>query len=105
MNDEDLIITVNKSLGTAKFIIKGRMNAAGAPALQHKLENAINEGIKNIVLDMFDVKFLSSAGIRVILKIHKQISQSGGNFNIELPSENVKNVLGMVALDEMLIKY
>ena len=105
MKEEDLIITIHKSQDVDRFIIKGRMNAVSAPELERKIENAINEGTKNIVLNMFEVEFLSSAGIRVILKIHKQMSQQGGKFNIEHPSDNVRNVLGMTALDEMLIKY
>ena len=105
MKDENLIITINKNQETVRFIIKGRMNAVSAPELQRKIEKTINEGAINIVLNMFEVEFLSSAGIRVILKIHKQMSQQEGKFNIEHPSENVRNVLGMTALDEMLIRY
>ena len=105
MKEDDLIITINKGQDADRFIIKGRMNAVSAPELERKIEKAIDEGTKNIVLNMFEVEFLSSAGIRVILKIHKQMSQLGGKFNIERPSENVRNVLGMTALDEMLIKY
>jgi hypothetical protein len=39
----------------------------------------------------------------VILKIFKQAAENDGSFKIERPSEIVKNVLGMVALKEMLV--
>jgi len=54
-------------------------------------------------VNMSQVEYLSSVGIRVILKIYKQTMETGGKFNIERPSEIVKNVLGMVALKELVI--
>ena len=87
-----------------KFTLKGRVNSIHADALQEKLHNALNKGQKNIVLNMHWVEFLYSSGIRVILKAYQDTINAGGSFGIEMPSNNVKNVLGMTALDEMLIK-
>ena len=87
-----------------KFIIKGRVNSENADELQTWLEKALNDGKKNIVLNMIWVEFLSSAGIRIILKAYQNAKKAGGIFGIEKPSQNVRNVLGMTALDELLIK-
>jgi anti-anti-sigma factor len=103
MKDEELEIKEEKGPGASKFILKGRVNAASADVLLFKLENALEEGQKNIVLNMLQVEYLSSVGIRVILKIYKKIEETGGKFNIERPSDNVKNVLGMVALKQLLV--
>jgi anti-anti-sigma factor len=103
MKSDDLEITEDKSPGASKFILKGRVNAASADVLLYKLETALKEGRKNIVMNMSQVEYLSSVGIRVILKIYKQAAEADGKFNIEYPSENVRNVLGMVALKEMLV--
>jgi anti-anti-sigma factor len=103
MKDEELEIREDKSPGASKFILKGRVNAASADILQYKLETAIKEERKNIVVNMSQVEYLSSIGIRVILKTYKQAAETGGKFNIEHPSSNVRNVLGMVALKELLI--
>ena len=103
MNKEEFTITKEKIPGGLRFIILGRVNSINAPTIQHKLEEALKDGVKKIVLDMGLVEFLSSAGIRVILKTHKDLKKEGGTFGIEQASENVKNVLGMVALGEMLV--
>ena len=86
-----------------KFILKGRVNSVNADELQSKLEEVMNSGQTNVILNMLWVEYLCSAGIRVILKTYKNLKASGGRFGIETPSQNVKNVLGMVALSEMLI--
>jgi len=103
MKDEELEIKEEKISGAGKFVLKGRVNAASADVLLYRLETAIKEGRKNIVVNMFQVEYLSSVGIRVILKIYKQAMETGGQFNIERPSEIVKNVLGMTALKQMVI--
>jgi len=104
MKEEELEIQEERSPGAVKFTLKGRVNAASADDFLFKLETAINEGHVNILVNMFRVEYLSSIGIRVILKIYKKTAEAGGSFKIERPSDNVKNVLGMVALKEMLVQ-
>ena len=103
MNNEDLKITENIRDGICRFFAKGRVDSNTAESLLSKLEDALNNGQKIIILNMSQVDYLSSIGIRVILKIYKQVNETGGSFNVEHPSEIVRNVLGMVALKEMLV--
>jgi len=104
MNNETLEIAEDRSEKTSIFTAKGRVDAETADALLYKLENALNDGQTTVILNMLQVEYLSSIGIRVILKIYKQAKEKGCTFNIDRPSRVVKNVLGMVALKEMLVK-
>jgi anti-sigma B factor antagonist len=105
VKDETLEITEekNEDNGGATFILKGRVDSYNSNILEFKLGKALNEGEKKLILNMLQVEYLSSAGIRVILKIYKDARKAGGNLGIESPSESVRNVLGMTALAEMLI--
>jgi len=103
MNNEELKITENIDNGICRICAQGRVDSNTAEFLLVKLEDALNNGQKAIILNMAQVNYLSSIGIRVILKIFKQASENGGSFNIDRPSEIVRNVLGMVALKEMLV--
>ncbi|MDR0473814.1 MAG: STAS domain-containing protein [Treponema sp.] len=104
MEKDEFTITEKKGIGSVTFIITGRVNTSNAGTLEYKLEKALNEKQTTIILNMSQVVYLSSTGIRVLLKIYKQAKIAGGKFNIESPSENVKNVLGLTALDELLLK-
>ena len=88
--------------GVVRYTVVGRVNSKTSPMLHKELEGALSRGEINIALDMNQVEYLSSDGIRIILKIYKEAGKAGGKFVIEQPSEIVKNVLGMVALDGML---
>ena len=106
MSDEKFTITEvkKKNRRAVVFIIKGRVNSDNAASLEFKINETMREGENNIVLDMSEVDYLTSNGVRVILKGYKKASESGGLLKIENPSENVRNVLSIAALDEMLIK-
>ena len=104
MNNE-LTVTVDKTYTLGRrFILNGRITATSANILQHKLEEAFREKHPRFILNMQQVSFLSSGGIRVLLMFCKKAKANGAGFFVEAPSENVVNVLGMVALDEMLLK-
>jgi anti-anti-sigma factor len=103
MGDDNLEITESINDDICKFTAKGRIDSNSADKLLEKLEDALKNGKKKLILNMAQVDYLSSIGVRVILKIFKQATEEGGTFNIERPSKIVKNILGMVALKEMLV--
>ena len=104
MKSESIDITQEKTSAGLKLILRGRWDSTNSAAMERKLALALEDGQTNIVLNMLGVEYLSSIGIRVILKAYKNLKETGGSFGIEMPSECVKNVLGMVALDEMLVR-
>jgi anti-anti-sigma factor len=104
MKNETLVITEERNGKTSMLIAKGRVDAESADVLLEKLEEALKDGQTAIILNMLQVEYLSSIGIRVILKIYKQAIGTGCTFNVDRPSEPVRNVLGMVALEKLLVK-
>jgi anti-sigma B factor antagonist len=104
MKEENFVITKDRVQGgIIRFSVKGRVNATNSPVLKNKLEEAINDEHINIFLNMSQVDYLSSIGISAILSVYKRIEEVGGNFGIEQPSEVVRNVLGITALERMLV--
>ena len=103
MSDSILEVTSEINEGICRFFAKGRIDSNSASILLEALEKALDEGQKAIVLNMSDVEYISSIGIRVILKIFKQMAETEGKFNIEKPSSIVKNILGMLALKDILL--
>ena len=106
MKNGNLVMIKDKdeNQGVTRYIIKGRVNSKNSPVLLYAVEDALNNGENNIVLNMAQVESLSSDGIRIILKIYKKTEKAGGNFGIEEPSKNVRNILDITPLNEILIR-
>ena len=64
-----------KQEGTSLTIaLGGRLDTTTAPQLEQELELV---GITDLTLDMNDLDYISSAGLRVILKAQKQMDTQG----------------------------
>jgi len=60
---------------TLTVAINGRINTNTAPEFEAALADL--DGVKHLVLDFADVAYISSAGLRVVLKTRKTITRQG----------------------------
>ena len=66
--------TVNVATVTLKIV--GRLDTSTAPALEAAIDGC-SADIKELVLDCNELEYVSSAGLRVILKAQKQMNVQG----------------------------
>lgn len=81
-------------------IIGGRIDTVTAP----EVEAFINEnldGVNNLILDFKDVNYVSSAGLRVLLSLHKKMMVKGEMKLINV-NEAVSDVFEVTGFDEIL---
>lgn len=57
--------------------ISGAIDGSSAPALRETITQATEDG-QQLLLDMKNVHFMSSAGLRVMLLLHRQLQQKDG---------------------------
>ena len=71
-------MTIEKILnGTAAtLVVAGRLDTQTAPELEKELD-AIFAGLKELTFDMNGLEYVSSAGLRVILKAQKVMNTKG----------------------------
>jgi len=84
--------------------IIGRIDSVTAASLDIELEK-IMRGNKNVVLDVEGVAYLSSAGVRSIIKMMRNEQKSGGNVKLASLSTIVKDVLETAGMMEQLKIY
>jgi anti-anti-sigma factor len=70
-------VSVDQENSVARVSLDGALNTDTAPAFEQRLQAVVNAGHKLIVLDMKDLDYISSAGLRVIFKAAKQTKASG----------------------------
>jgi anti-anti-sigma factor len=83
--------------------IQGRLDGYWADHLSQSIEGVVREGARNLRLNLSGVSYLSSAGIRVLVRAHKQLSAVQGSFSVSAPSEAVRSILQLTGLMELLI--
>jgi anti-anti-sigma factor len=90
--DDVLVIQVN-----------GRLNGHSANQLSEELASATKEGWRQIELDLADLGYLSSAGIRILLKYAKTMKELRGSFVVTRISDFARQVLEVAGLFELLL--
>jgi anti-anti-sigma factor len=84
--------------GAVELEVSGRLDAYWADHLAAAIEESVQAGGHRLRLDMAGVVYMSSAGIRVLLRVRKQLQALGGSFAVVDPSAAVRGVLEMVGL-------
>ena len=70
-------VTVDEENSVARVALKGALNTDTAPRFEKRLEEVVQGGHQLIVLDMKDLDYISSAGLRVIFKAAKEAKAAG----------------------------
>ena len=52
--------------------LKGRLDAASAPQLKQQIESLFEQGRYRLVLDMAELEYLASPGLRVLIEARKR---------------------------------
>jgi len=83
-NEDIKIVTLNGSLDTNT-----------APDAETCLMEMINSGQLKLIVDLENLEYISSAGLRVLLASTKTMKSNGGEFHICNPNEMVTEVFEM----------
>ena len=84
------------------FKLNGNLNSNTSPELEDKIFEAIKNESKNMILDFEDLDYISSAGLRVIMKTAKNLKQSEGMIVLCSMQDYVKEVFEIAGFDAYL---
>lgn len=71
-------ITKEKNGTAVTMSLQGRLDTATAPQMEAELKKDMEE-VTRLILDMRELEYLSSAGLRVILNAQKMMGKRGGH--------------------------
>lgn len=96
-----MTINVERDFELVTLEITGRLDTTTAPNLEAVI-NELSDDTKELVFDMSEVEYISSAGIRVLLGAYKKMNSNEGIMRIEKPNDMVLEVFEMTGLSQML---
>ncbi len=85
--------------------VSGRVDSATAPDLQTVLQGLLDSEHKQLVLDLKDVDYMSSAGLRVLVSMQKAAKKNGGALHLAQLSVRVKEVFELAGLTPVFDIY
>lgn len=89
-----------KSEGSKLTIaVSGRIDTVTAPELEAELKFG---DATCVVLDIGDVPYMSSAGLRLLLAAHRTMLGKGGEFQVANVQPSVRDVLDITGFSDIL---
>ncbi len=79
------------------FAVSGELDAHTAPELATALDGV--DRSLDVVLDLAELEFMDSSGLRVIISTNNVLSESGGSLLLRRPSRAVQRILSISGLE------
>lgn len=76
--------------------LMGTLDTATAPDLEKELSKLLGDKPRLLVFELKDLKFISSAGIRVLSLARKQMTERGGLCVLAHPQPQIEKVLEII---------
>jgi len=78
--------------------LKGELDASTQPELEAKAAALIEDGATNLLIDLAEITYIASAGLRALHSIHTKL-ESAGQFKLLNPSEPVSKIFHTLGFD------
>ena len=80
--------------------VDGRLDTSTSPSLERELKASYG-GVEKLTLDLTNLEYVSSAGLRVLLSAHKAMNNKGG-MKITHVNEIVREVFDVTGFTDIL---
>ena len=82
--------------------LTGEIDVASGAAVRSTLQASLDEGHRDVVVDLARVTFIDAAGLGVLVGAQRRFDRAGGRLRVEHPQRCVRRVLEITALDRVL---
>ena len=95
-------ITQKKQGQVAIFQISGRLDSNTSTEFEEAVFNTIQDGSKKMIIDFQALEYISSAGLRVILKATKNLKRADGKLILCAMQDYVREIFEISGFDTLL---
>ncbi len=95
-------MTIHKTKNASELTLalEGRLDTVTAPELETELKASL-EGVTGLILDFEKLEYVSSAGLRVLLSAHKQMSKQG-SMKLTHVCETIREIFEVTGFQDIL---
>jgi anti-anti-sigma factor len=98
-------ITEERRVDVLILGILGRLDSTTSKSVEEKLVSAIEAGERRLVIDLSELEYISSAGLRVFLLAVKRMTAVSGKVALSSLKDPIKQVFDIAGFSSMLSIY
>ena len=81
------------------YRLNGRLDSNTSQGFEKKLFQAISDGAKNMIVDFKDIDYISSVGLRVIIKAFKALQRADGRIMLCSMQDYIRELFEITGID------
>ena len=96
------MLNINKNLDGEKLMValEGRLDTVTAPEFETELKDSL-DAVTELIMDMKDLEYISSAGLRVLLACQKKMMKQG-KMTVCNPNDVITEIFEVTGFSEIL---
>jgi anti-sigma B factor antagonist len=100
-------VSVPESVGAAYSVVvlAGEVDATNSDELYGVLESVVTQQPRLLIVDMSELSFMDSTGLRMLLRSSRSLDQQGGVLALAAPQVSVARVLQLTRADQLIPVY
>ena len=102
---DNLLLYTDNTQDVSVMKVQGRVDSETAPELDDALTKLLSSNRNKIVLDLEGVEYMSSAGLRAVVRAYQGAKKAGGDLRLACVSDPVEVILRTVGMMQMLQMY
>jgi anti-sigma B factor antagonist len=85
----------------ATVVVKGEVDVATAPELLEAVES-VTDATQELVLDVAELGFMDSTGLRVLIRAHEMMEGRGGRLSLRSVDATTRKLLEITGVDKVI---
>jgi len=81
--------------------LKGEVDVANAHQVRDAALKLVSEGVRLLVVDLSGIEYMDSAGLGVLVAIHKRLREQGGSLAVAGPQPRVGRLFEITGLSQV----
>ncbi len=100
--NNDFSVVVHNQGSASVLAVTGELDLRTSPELEERLAGAFDAGAELVILDLRQIEFMDSTGLRVLLGAHQRAQESGRRFALVRGADQVERVLTLTGVRDLL---
>jgi anti-sigma B factor antagonist len=97
------VTVARRTAGEADVVVTGDLDVAGTPELVERLDELVEAGVTQVVLDLSGVTFVDASALGLLLRTKSRLEMRQGSFRVVYEDNPyLARLLGVTGLDALL---
>lgn len=100
-----LTVSIDRGEKTTVVQLQGELDAPASPQVRETVARLIEEGARDLILDLQGVEFVDSVGLGTLVGCLKRTAEHGGSFRLVCANPQITKIFEITGLSRIFAIY